>query len=150
MMVDSSHGIIKHSNGSFIPFMILPDEGRNRYFTRLQFANLVDYQFDHANKLLYYANRTHIFNATLNVTRDGNGLITNILFNSTAQFRGLDMVSFKVIGTYLVVAHPTVNSNRGRIQIYNYNQPLPPLVITNPRNPPPAPANNITLVQEFN
>ena len=105
---------------------------------------MVDYQFLHANNILLYANRTNIFNASLVVTRDLNGVITNITFNTTNSYRSLEITSFKVLGTYLVLSCSTCNTNRGRIQIFNYLLALPPLVIVRP--PPVAPANNMTLI----
>ena len=88
--------------------------------------NLVDWQFDHVHNWLYFSNASTIFNATLNVSTDPtSGAITNITFNVTTQLQGLQMSSFQLVGTYLVISCDYCNSNTGKIQIYNYNLPLP-------------------------
>ncbi len=76
---------------------------------------MLHYQFLYTDNILLYANSTTIMNASLIVSRDANGVINNITFNHTAQYRNLTLTSFRVVGTYLIISCSTCDSNRGRI-----------------------------------
>lgn len=69
IFIEDEYGLIKLSNGTFMPFMV-QENGVNKYFTRINIANLKHWFFDQEQLVLYYGNGTDIFNATLNVTRN--------------------------------------------------------------------------------
>ena len=130
---------------------MVQSNGLNRYFASLTPPNLVDWQFDHVHNWLYFSNASTVFNATLNISYNpSTGATSNITFNVTAQFQSLQITSFQLIGTYLVISCYSCNSNTGKIQIYNYNLPLPSINTTNTKTKPVVPPNNMTLIFEQN
>jgi hypothetical protein len=84
------------------------------------------------------------------MTRDASGTITNLIFNETVLYYYLDHTGFQFTGTYLLVTCSSCDSNYGRIQIYNYNLPLPYDNTTTTTKKPKVviPTNNMTLLFE--